>query len=162
LNRRLALFVTALALIATACSPGELAENIIESQEGVGDVEIDESSGEVSIESEDGSMTIGGGEVPDDFPIDLPGGGDVVAVIDAENSSTISLEYGDSFDSIAGFFQDWVDGSGLEVQFKSETNDPETISWSLATDNDEFYSITVGAESGSGKISVLLTTRKGG
>lgn len=162
LQRRLLTVIGVLALLLGACSPAEVAERIAESQEGVGDVEIDEDSGEVSVETDEGSMTVGGGEVPDGFPIDLPGGGEVVAVIDAENSTTLSIEYDDSFDSVAGFFEDWVDSSGLEVEFKSETSDPEVVSWSLATGNDEYYSITVGEEIGSGKVSVLITTRTGG
>ncbi len=70
-------------LLLAACSPGEeLTEQIAESQEGVGDVEIDEDSGEVSVESDEGSATFGGGELPDDFPIDMPEGGEVQSVIE--------------------------------------------------------------------------------
>lgn len=153
------LLIALLALALTACSSGDIAEQIVEGQEGVEDIEIDEDSGEVSIESDDGSMTIGGGEVPDDFPIDLPGGGEVIAVIDAESSVTLSVEYDDSFDTIVNFYENWVEASGLEIQFESSTSDPDVKSWSLAAGEDKFYSITVGEETGSGKISVLISTR---
>lgn len=46
-------------MVACSSPSEELAEQIIESQEGVGDVEIDEEGGEVSVETDDGSMTLG-------------------------------------------------------------------------------------------------------
>jgi hypothetical protein len=155
IDRKLLALVAATMLTLAACSPGEdLAEKIIESQEGVGDVEIDSDSGEVSVETDEGSLTLGGGEIPADFPIPLPEGGDVVAVIEAAGNTTISLEYDGSIDSIVGYYQDWVDSSGLEVQAKFETSDPETISWSLA-DGDEYRTITVSEE---GDVVTVLVT----
>ena len=155
IDRKLLVLVAATMLTLAACSPGEdLAEKIIESQEGVGDVEIDSDSGEVSVETDEGSLTLGGGEIPADFPIPLPEGGDVVAVIEAAGNTTISLEYDASIDSIVGCYQDWGDSSGLEVQGKFETSDPETISWSLA-DGDEYRTITVSEE---GDVVTVLVT----
>jgi len=78
----------------------------------------------------------------------------VVAVIEAASNTTISLEYDGSIDRIVGYYQDWVDSSGLEVQGKFETSDPETISWSLA-DGDEYRTITVSEE---GDVVTVLVT----
>ena len=66
------------ALLLTGCGAAaekvseKAAEQAIESQTG-GDVDIDTSGdGSVDIETEDGSMSFGTGEVPADWPEDIP------------------------------------------------------------------------------------------
>jgi hypothetical protein len=138
-----ALAVLALALVA--CSPGEeLAEQVLESEEGVGDVEIDAGSGEVRIEGEgeDGeSFSIGGGEIPDGFPIDVPGGGEVQSVVEQGDEALVAVRWEDDFDSIASFYEDWV-GSHGEVVNKTEVSEPQSVSWTVE-DGNQAYAITV-------------------
>lgn len=145
-NRTL-LLAMVVALVLGACSSSEVAERIIESQEGVGDVEIDQNNGTVQIEIEDEegdvSAVIGGGEIPSDFPIDVPSGGKVQAVLEQQNDSTVALVYeGGSYDSIQGFFDDWVSSSGGEVVNKFESSTPKATAWTVEM-GDQTYSITV-------------------
>lgn len=160
--RRTTLFVAALVALA-ACSPGEMigeeiAENILESQEGVGDVEIDTDSGKIEVESEDGSFTIGGGEIPDGFPIDVPGGGDVMSVIETEDGSSVSLLFpADEFDSLADFYEGWIEDSGLEISSTfNNSSDPRSMTWVVSVDDDTTYSIMV--TEGDENAVVTLTT----
>ena len=83
----------ALVVTLAACSSTTVTEQILEGQEGVGNVEIDEEDGNVKIEieSEDGeaSVVIGGGEVPDGFPIPIADGGTVMAVGEQGSEATV-------------------------------------------------------------------------
>lgn len=146
--------VLILVLSTAACSPGqEVAERILESQEGVGDVEIDEEGGQVRIEGEDGSLSIGGGEVPEGFPIATPDNAAVQAVIEQENEASVSLLVDDDFESVKSFYEDWLDGRG-EVANRIETSNPLSISWSIE-DGSRSMSITI-VEAGPDGVQVTL------
>lgn len=157
--------ITALAVLAlglVACSPGEeLAEQVLESEEGVEDIEIDAGSGEISVEGEgeDGeSFSIGGGEIPDGFPIDVPGGGEVQSVVEQGDEALVAVRWEDDFDSIASFYEDWVSSHG-EVVNKTETSDPKSVSWSVE-DGNRVYAITV-ADAGVFTQASLMATESG-
>ena len=153
-RKLLTISIAAASLMLPACSPGEeLAEQIIESQEGVGDVEIDEDSGQVSVESEDGSVSIGGGEVPEGFPIAIPDDAEVQAVIQNGSEATVSLSIDDQFESVKDFYEDWVDDNG-EVTNKIETSNPQTISWNIEQ-GDRTMSITL-ADTGPAGVQATL------
>jgi hypothetical protein len=103
--------VLGLTLILAACQSASetIAEQLAEQVEGVDNVEIDTDSGQVKIETDEGAVTIGGGELPDDFPIPLPDGYQVVSVFTAEGTSAVSLAYPEgNFDDIVAFFDDWT------------------------------------------------------
>lgn len=155
-NRIFAAACVVLTLTVSACSPGEqLAEQILESQEGVGDVEIDTDSGEVSIETDEGSATIGGGEIPDEFPVDVPDGGQVLGVFQSGNDMTLSMTYdGGDIDDVIGFFDNWIAGSSLEVANKIEVTNPRAVTWTL-TVGDGGYTISV-AEGGGDDVGVTI------
>lgn len=144
----LAALATALLLLLAACSPGEeLAEELAEQAlegEGGGDVEIDTDSGEVSIESDDGSFTIGGGEIPTDWPVDVPSGGEVLAVgEDQDGGGTLSMEFaGADYDDMVAFYDSWVDGSGLEVIQRTEVSEPAGHAWTVQ-DDEKVYTISI-------------------
>jgi hypothetical protein len=114
------------ALVVSACSNAaeELTEQIVESS-GDGDVEVDVNDGTVSIsvEGEDGSgaFTIGGGELPEDFPVPIPDGGDVASVFEGEGDAAVSVLYDDgNYDEVAAFYEDWVAGADMpEMQTAS-------------------------------------------
>ena len=173
--------VTALTL--TACSGTELTERIIEGQEGVGDVEISEDDGTVEMEimtedgdasiviseddgtvemeivTEDGdaSIVIGGGELPADFPIDVPVGGTVVSVMEAEGNTSVSLEYDDSeFASVVAFYENWVSNSGATVMSKTELSSPQVVSWLLES-GDLMYNIVITEGAGQTLVTLFLT-----
>lgn len=142
---RIAMVVTALAL--AACGGAELTEQIIEGQEGVGDVEISEDDGTVEIEIEtdegDVSAVFGGGDLPAGFPIAVPDGGDVKSVVESGGEASVSLAFGASeFDSIKSFYENWVGSSGATVVSKSEMSSPRAVTWVLEM-GSQFYNIIV-------------------
>ncbi|REK15679.1 MAG: hypothetical protein DWQ40_10010 [Actinobacteria bacterium] len=120
-KRNLALFAL-MSMLLVACSGGDIAEQIIESQDGVGDVEIDENNGSVSIDvegddGEGGSITIGGGDLPDDFPFDLPGGGEVMSVFASnDGEATVTIQYpAGEFEALKSSFESQIQDGGYEI-----------------------------------------------
>ncbi len=151
-----------LVVTLAACSPASLTEQILEGQEGVGNVEIDEDDGtfKIEIEDEEGNVSavIGGGDVPDGFPIPVADGGTVMAVFEQQSDSTVSISYdGADYDAIKAFYEEWVDSSGLEVLNKLEISSPKSASWSLQKGEDS-YNITV-AETGEETFVSLFVTK---
>jgi hypothetical protein len=132
-----------LVVTLAACSPASLTEQILENQEGVGNVEIDEEDGSVKIEIEDeegdASVVFGGGEVPDGFPIPIADGGTVMAVMEQQSDSTVSLTYdGADYDTLKAFYEEWVNSSNAEELNKFETSAPKSITWTLEDGNDSY------------------------
>ena len=149
-------------MTVAACSPTTLTEQIIEGQEGIDNIEIDEEDGTVKIEVSDdeggGSISIGSGEVPDGFPIPVPDGGTVMAVIVQGSNGTVSLSYeGADYDNVKSFYENWIDSLGVEVVNKFESSSPKSISWGLEN-GDDTYNITV-AESGEDTFVNLVATQ---
>ncbi len=113
--KRLVPVLVAVALVLAACQSAteNLTEKLIEQSAGVDDVNIDTNSGELNIETDEGSISIGGGEIPDGFPIPLPDGGEVMSVFDAPQSTLVSLLYrGDRYDELVVYFDDWSSSQG--------------------------------------------------
>jgi hypothetical protein len=139
--KRLAVGLMAGALVLTACASASetLTEKALEQIDGVDGVDIDVNSGEVSLETDEGKITIGGGEIPDDFGIPLPGGDyEVLSVFSSDESSSVSLAYpGADYDTIVAHFEDWTSAQPEE--------------WSKSTS-------TVGAEDGQ----TIMTTNFSG
>lgn len=111
------MIVVAVGLVVTACSSAgeELSEQILESASGVEDVEIDEDTGQVSVETDEGSFSIGGGEVPSDFPFPFPAGYEVASVFEADTGSSVVVMYSyDRYDELASYVDDWTAGTGDE------------------------------------------------
>lgn len=159
--KRTAIAITTLSLLVAACSPGEgLAEQILENQEGIENVEINEDTGEVKIEVEGedgGSVVIGGGDIPDGFPIDIPGGGEVQAVLQSGTDATVSLMFdATDFDTVIAFYENWIEGTGSEVVNKFESAAPKSVAWTLE-DGSSSYSISV-SEAGEQTIVSLFVT----
>jgi hypothetical protein len=131
-------------LVLGACSGGEIAEEVIENQEGVQDVDIDEDSGEINIDTDDGSATFGGGEIPDGFPIDVPDGGEVQAVIESDGGASVTIVYPGN-------------DSGMEVANRTESSNPSVVAWILTTGDGGGAQISV-ADVGDGSVNVTLIT----
>jgi hypothetical protein len=159
-NRWRLLLVATMMLTLAACSPGEeVAEQIIESQEGVGDVDVDTDSGEVSIETDEGSVTVGGGEIPDGFPIDVPSGGNIVASADADESASLVMEFeGADYDDIVGFYEDWIAGSGMDQVQDVQVSDPKGRAWTLQSGSDIY---TIGINDAEDFIALTIFVSKG-
>lgn len=153
--------VFVLVMLLAACSGTDVAEQIIESQEGVGNIEIDENSGSVVLELEDEegdtSAVIGGGEIPADFPVPVPAGGTVMAVVTQGNDESASISYPSSeFDSLKSFYANWAAGAGEELAtFESST--PPAVSWSIQ-DGDVAYSVSVSDTGSETFVSIVVVT----
>lgn len=111
--RRILVVLVAMTLVLAACqSSGEqISEQLAEQIDGVDEVDINADTGEVKIETDDGSISIGGGEIPDGFPIPAPDGYEVQAVFTSDTEGSVSLVYPqDRFDELAAFYGDWTAG----------------------------------------------------
>jgi hypothetical protein len=159
---RTAAVMGAFALLLTACGGGELAEQIIESQEGVGDIEIDESSGTVVVEIEDeegdASISIGGGEIPDDFPVPVPEGGTVQSVVTMDTGASLSMLFpSDEFESLKDFYSSWASGESDDVT-TFESSNPKAASWTFRDGQTE-YVVSLADVGGTGvSLSIVVTS----
>jgi hypothetical protein len=156
--------LAALALVASAC--GNIAENIAEEAiergleaEGGGNVDIDldsDGEGTIEIQSDDGDSTIsmGGGELPDDLQIPIPDGYEVVG------SSTLSsggqtyigttLQYPVSkVEDLVEFYTDYF--AGFDEVFTNQSSGGSSQLWSWAVSEDDGNeSQTVSITTGEG------------
>ncbi len=162
--RRLLLVIALLAF--AACGADEVAEDAIEqgieSQDGSGDVEVDvdsdDGSMDLTIESDEGdaSVSIGGGELPENFPWDVPSGGEVQAVSTSSQGNVVAIRYpGSAFDDVVNHFQKIVDSeASADLNTQSIASPPvESWSWNLA--GDGFVSISVQQQSDITLVSII-------
>ena len=160
--RRVILASVVLTLVLAACGTA-ITEQLIESQEGVGNVEIDENGGSVVVEFEDEegetSGVIGGGDVPADFPVPVPSGGTVMGVFTTAGDTSLSITYPSSeFNDIKDFYANWVATAGEELS-KLESSSPPTIAWSIQ-DGDTNYHIAV-SDTGSEVFVTIVVSDTG-
>lgn len=125
--KRIAIIIAVIAVVAAACGAAteQLTEQIIEqSGGGDADVDLDLDSGQVSVETEDGSITIGGGEIPDGFPVPFPDGGNVQSTFVSDGAASVSVAYPkDRFDELVAYYEDWTASQGGEWSTSTFTND---------------------------------------
>ncbi len=133
-----------LTILVAACS--SVAENITEraiEAEGGGEVDIDFNDDEATIEFSDGAdegsgtMTIGGSELPDGFPMPVPDGYEVSSTSSfTENAvtrfSVVVIWDRDDFDRVRDFYEDYF--SDLPDVSRSEfsSEGTTTLSWSTS------------------------------
>jgi hypothetical protein len=139
MTRRIHVLVllTVAALVASACSSAAetLTEQIVEAgAEGDVDVNIDDETVSVSFEDEDGSgsFTVGGGEIPSDFPVPVPDGGEVMSIFESEGDIGAAVSYdAGSYDELVAFYEDWVAGADLpELQTSTaEYEGARSVQW---------------------------------
>jgi hypothetical protein len=153
--RKLALILAALSLAAAACG-GSISENVAEEiiergieAEGGGDVDIDLDSGQVSIEGPEGeSISIGGGEVPDEITVPIPDGGSVISTFVSSGDASVGLSYPRSeFEALVAFYDDWVSGqsdeySRNESSFTSDDGTVRNVGWYSGGENQTNISVT--------------------
>ena len=161
--RRVVLASVVLTMVLAACGTA-VTEQLIESQEGVENFDVSENDGTVVLEFEDEegevSAVIGGGELPANFPIPVPDGGDVVAVVDSGGDQSASITYPSSeFNDIKDFYTNWAASTGEELN-KFESSSPPSASWSIQ-DGDNTYSVSV-ADTGSEVFVTILSVSTGG
>ena len=134
------------SLLVTACGnvAEEVAERAIEA-DGGGEVDIDFNDGddEATIEFSDGddegsgTMTIGGSDLPDGFPIPVPDGFEVSSTSSfssaegVQYSAVLIWERGD-FDRVSDFYEDYFSGMSDINRSEFSSEGTTTRSWSTA------------------------------
>lgn len=139
--------VVAAALLVTACGKAAetLTEKAIEAQTG-GDVDISDDGSSIVFESKEGSgsisidsggddtgsisgtddsgnefrVDVGGGEIPDDFPMPVFEPSEVTGVIAVETGAAsgfiVNLVIAESdAGAVLDFYRDWFDSEGMEI-----------------------------------------------
>ena len=163
---RLGIVIVVLALVSVAC--GNVAENVLENaienqleEESGGDVNIDldEDGGVVSIETDEGSMSIGGTEIPDDFPLPLPDYEEVVGVITqtgdfASSMVTLSFDPND-FEEVAELYEDFFNDADWELSRTDSTTDGDRMVIIYASKDEVSASAIVGYNEGEDFATVI-------
>lgn len=145
--RRLAIGLVAGALVLTACQAASetLTEQALEQIDGVDGVDIDVDSGEVSLETDEGKVTVGGGEIPDNFGIPLPDGYEVMSVFTSGEAANVTLSYaGADYDTIVAFFEDWTSSESEEWSKSTSTfgdDEGQTIMTTTFSSGSSFISV---------------------
>jgi hypothetical protein len=157
-TRRLAVALLVLApLGVAACSSDDVADRIaeeaIESGGGDANVDINSEDGSVSVDTEDGSFSFGDGEVPEEWPADipLPEGLTVLAGSTIEENGTLNV-------SVTGN----VDATAAEIAefYKGELSDWEVIGDATSTVNGT-ESVSLQLEDGMRGFQLIMSSGSG-
>lgn len=140
----------------------EAAEKAIEQGSG-GDVQLDLEDDSIKIEGEDGSLSIGGGEMPEDFPseVTLPPGGTVVAgssFQDGKNTGwLVESTYADSPSTLSDSLATGLESGGFDETGSFSTNGTTTATYE--GNGFDVATAVTAADSGSAlTITVTETT----
>jgi hypothetical protein len=134
-------------------------EEAIEEAAGGGQVDIDDD-GNVQVETEDGSFAANDGELPDDWPEDIP----VIdgATVDSSFSTssggdtvtTAAMTTDKSVEEVLAFYKEELSGWTVDNESTSEFNGVPSGSL-IASDGERTASI--GATEASGSVTVSIT-----
>ncbi|MEA3511146.1 MAG: hypothetical protein U9R51_06900 [Actinomycetota bacterium] len=132
--KKLASFALATAITVAACSTASdiAMERIVESDESISGVAIDD--GEITVEFDEseggGSLTVGGGEIPDGFPLPVPDGGVIESSFGQGGTFGLFVRYPRSeYEALYSFYEQWVDENADTVLANTKTADPRTDGW---------------------------------
>jgi hypothetical protein len=102
-------------------------------------------------------VVVGGGDLPDDFPVPVPPGGTVLATFQEAPASSASIEYpADQYEMVASFYKDFSTSAGIEIGDVSSRPDPPFTSWFLRH-GDQVYTIVVLGSGGVTQVQVNVT-----
>ncbi|MFH1536956.1 MAG: hypothetical protein ABID45_03150 [Patescibacteria group bacterium] len=144
----------------------KVAEEAIETMTN-SELDADFNDGTISINSEEGSVSIGGTEIPDDFPSDVPvyANAEVVWTSFSSGDETywIDFESTDDYTEIKAYYDAEIESNGWEVYDSSTyTSDgQETTLYSADRDNRTLI-VTLSHSESENKtmISVSTTTEQ--
>lgn len=158
--RRPVVALSVLALALTGC--GGVSENIAEraleeaaEAGGEGDVDVDidldgEDGGGISIDSEDGtaSVDIGGGELPDDWPSDVPViDGEIITAASSETGSesfwSATIQTSTSVSAAAEQIESDLRDAGFTIGTEAQTSGGETGETALVSGERESMGVAV-------------------
>lgn len=132
--------LAAFAIVVAGCSsPSDtIAENIAGNIDGVNDIDINSDTGEIKVETPEGPISIGGGDVPSDLFVALPGGYDVQAVVETDSGTSVSVAYDQGrYDELVSYFSDWTSSDSPDWEHGSINMDQggsnfRTDNWSMS------------------------------
>ena len=158
--RRGLIVLVALALVGCGNVADKVAEKAAENQiENAigGNANVDINDDTVKIQTDEGSMSFGGGEIPADFPVPFPDGGEVVSVItnDTPNgpSGSVSVDYpADSYDMVKAFYDDYF--AGQDITRNEITGDGALLMYTGQGSSTLFVGVTPSSDSVSVTVSV--------
>lgn len=178
-------WLVGLALVVAACGGSNPAEQFLESQAGIDNVNIDDGSGSFSVTDDEGntisisgdeeSLTVtgedgdtigvfGGGEIPADFPIPMPPGGTVTSVVVVPPTTLVAMEYSPAeydYEDLVAFYDTFAEKGGITVVGRTANETaPAFVAWFLQ-ENGQDYSIAVNDEVG-GSLEVQLSVTASG
>ncbi len=169
--RKLAVLL-ALGLVLGACGrvaqnvAENVAEKVAENQTGAENVDIQQNEGTIKVEvqggDQEGTISVGAGEVQEDFHIPLPDGGEVQTVLDitqnGERVVNVTVAYPlDRYDELVSFYKDWADGLPGDTQVSITSgsyqnaifvNDTEGVSVTVAPGDDSAVVTAVSRPAG--------------
>lgn len=142
MTRTWLLILAGLSMVACGSGAERAAESMLEAGSGAGgsaDVGIDIEDDQVVVRSQteegDAEYSIGGGEIPGDFPIPVMNGGVVLGVSTQETDSGtaygVNLEYpAEAYEAVAAFYGDYMESLDGESQHgETETDEMKSVSW---------------------------------
>lgn len=118
------------------------AEKAIEEATG-GKVDVSEGGKKVTIETDDGKLTVGEGEIPDNFPSDVPvySEAEVITSSESGDNFTLALKSSDSVSEVSDFYKTKLADKG----------------WTLSNPIDLSGSTTITATKGDRELNVVIT-----
>jgi hypothetical protein len=137
----------------------EAVEKAIEAEAG-GDVEVDAAEGELVVNTPEGTVSVGTGQLPADWPTDVPiyPGATVVASVSgaaAGGGAAVTAMSTDGAEPILAFYADKM--SGWAVQFDAST--PEGHARGYASpDGKRTVQLAVAGAGGQTSVTVTTTT----
>lgn len=163
---RLPALILGAVLVLTGCGGEEIAERIAEEAGGADNVEIDPDSGEVHVEGSEGSFSIGGGDIPDGFPDELPipDGLEVAGSASfsggEEGTAFVQLQGGD-YDELTSFYESELPANGWTVEDTRNVASDQADSTSFAINGHGFEGL-VNVQSSGGSTGVLIQLSRQG
>lgn len=188
--RTIAIATGAFMLVAAGCGGNsvedKIAEQVLEGNEGVSNVDIDSDSGDfnMSIEGEDGetinvsgsgddeefnmtiegedgeTMTIGGGEIPEGMVTPLPEGGDVMSTLSASGMISVAIEYPASmFDELVEMYDGVFSGDTQRFESSSPDGDgtQRAVTW-MSADGGRQVTVADCESMGSGNADAVCVS----
>jgi hypothetical protein len=167
----MAVVCIALILSLSGCTQ-RIAESLVEkaiedaaAKEGE-NVDIDLEEGQVNITDEEGNeISIGGAEIPDDWPSSVPVNNDITIQFtgsqktDGKMNWSLSGTYSGSGQNLYDYYKSELSGWNQELDSVSDAGD-QGKSYSYQVSNDTYYVTAFIMEAEDGTVSIVLSVNE--